>query len=37
VKDLRIEDYANNPEDFFMESERIKQKIFNFEQSLWDY
>ena len=37
VKDLRIEDYANNPEDFLMESERIKQKIFNFEQSLWDY
>jgi len=37
VKDVRIEDYASNPEDFLMESERIKQKLFNFEQSLWDY
>lgn len=37
VKDVRIEDYASNPEDFQMESERIKQKLFNFEQSLWDY
>jgi gliding motility associated protien GldN len=37
VKDLRIEDYASNPEDFLMESERVKQKLFNFEQSLWDY
>ncbi|MBM3911574.1 MAG: gliding motility protein GldN [Sphingomonadales bacterium] len=37
VKDVRIEDYASNPEDFLMESERIKQKMFNFEQSLWDY
>lgn len=37
VKDVRIEDYASNPEDFLMESERIKQKLFNFEQGLWDY
>jgi gliding motility associated protien GldN len=37
VKDVRIEDYASNPEDFQIESERIKQKLFNFEQSLWDY
>jgi len=37
VKDVRVEDYASNPEDFLMESERIKQKLFNFEQSLWDY
>ncbi|MFM7031211.1 MAG: gliding motility protein GldN, partial [Bacteroidota bacterium] len=36
VKDLRVEDYATG-EDFMMESERIKQKLFNFEQSLWDY
>lgn len=37
VKDVRIEDYASNPEDFLVESERVKQKLFNFEQSLWDY
>ncbi len=37
VKDVRVEDYASNPEDFLMESERIKQKLFNFEQGLWDY
>lgn len=36
VKDLRVQDYAQG-EDFLLESERIKRKIFDFEQSLWDY
>jgi gliding motility associated protien GldN len=36
VKDLRVEDYAKG-RDAFYESERIKNKLLDFEQSLWQY
>jgi len=36
VKDLRVEDYAKG-RDAFYESERIKNKLLDFEQALWQY
>jgi gliding motility associated protien GldN len=36
--DLRLKDiYPDNGIDLLMESERIKQELFNFEHDLWEY
>lgn len=37
VRDERIKDIYENPIDQLYESERIKEKIFNFEHDLWEY
>ena len=35
--DRRIQDYVSSPMDMLLESEKIKESIFNFEQDLWSY
>jgi len=35
--DRRIQDYVSSPIDMLLESEKIKESIFNFEQDLWSY
>lgn len=37
VFDRRIKDYKNNPMDVLIESDKIKEQIFNFEHDLWSY
>ena len=37
VRDERIKDIWENPIDQLYESDRIKDKIFNFEHDLWEY
>lgn len=37
VFDRRIKDYKNNPMDVLIESDNIKEQIFNFEHDLWSY
>jgi gliding motility associated protien GldN len=37
VYDRRIKDYKTNPMDMLLESDRIKEQIFNFEHDLWSY
>lgn len=37
VRDERIKDRYENPLDQLYQSERIKEKIFNFEHDLWEY
>lgn len=37
VRDERIKDIWEDPIDQLYESERIKEKIFNFEHDLWEY
>lgn len=37
VYDRRIKDYKTNPMDMLLESDRIKETIFNFEHDLWSY
>ncbi|MFK7798109.1 MAG: gliding motility protein GldN [Aureispira sp.] len=37
VYDRRIKDYKTNPMDMLLESDRIKESIFNFEHDLWSY
>jgi gliding motility associated protien GldN len=36
-KDLRFKDYINDPLFRLLEGEKVKEKIFNFEQNLWAY
>lgn len=36
-KDLRFKDYINDPLFRLLEGEKVKEKIFNFEQNLWSY
>lgn len=37
VFDRRIKDYKTNPMDVLIESDNIKEQIFNFEHDLWSY
>ncbi len=37
VRDERVKDIWEDPIDQLYESERIKEKIFNFEHDLWEY
>lgn len=37
VRDERVKDIWDDPIDQLYESERIKEKIFNFEHDLWEY
>ena len=37
VYNRRIKDYVNNPMDILLESQKIKESIFNFEHDLWSY
>lgn len=37
VRDNRLEDVIANRRDLLMESDKIKNEIFNFEQDLWSY
>lgn len=37
VYDRRIKDYCNSPMAILLESDKIKESIFNFEHDLWSY
>ncbi len=37
VYDRRIKDYVNNPMDILLESQKIEERLFNFEHDLWSY
>jgi len=40
VNDFRLKDYPNlaeNGVDLLMESDKVKEEIFNFEHDLWSY
>lgn len=36
-RDLKLKDYINDPLFRLLEGEKIKEKIFNYEQDLWQY
>ncbi len=36
-RDIRLKDYINDPLFRLLEGEKIKEKIFNYEQNLWQY
>ncbi len=37
VYDRRIKDYKTSPMDLLLESDKLKEQIFNFEHDLWTY
>jgi len=37
LRDLKLKDYINDPLFRLLEGEKIKEKIFNYEQDLWQY
>jgi len=37
LQDKRIKDYKSGPMAVLLESNKIKQELFDFEQGLWSY